>query len=423
MAEFSGFYKLPIEERLKRIQEYVQLSEAEVSMLKNSGALALDIAERMAENVVGVTHLPFGLGLNFRINGKEYAIPMAVEEASVIAAASNAAKLCLPEGFAAEADEPVMIGQVQAVGLKNAGKAAEKIENAKVEIGKLARELTKSMGERGGGFRNFHTEALKTARGEMLVIYFEVDVRDSMGANTINTLLEEIAPSIAGILGEGTVRLRVLSNLADRRKAKAKAVWKKDSVKEDVIEGILDAYEFAKANIYRAATHNKGIMNGIDAVALATGNDWRAVEAGAHAYAVRNGKYLPLTHYEKNGNGDLVGTIELPMALGTVGGSIATNPVAKIALKILGVKSAKELSMVAACVGLANNFAALRALSTEGIQKGHMKLHARNLAIIAGAETADEIEEVSAALEKKGAYKVEQAKEILKKMWENKGKK
>lgn len=421
MAEFSGFYKLPAEERLRRIAEYAKLSDSEVSVLKNTGALGLDVADRMAENVIGAAHLPLGLGLNFRVNGKDYVVPMAVEEPSVIAAASNGAKLCLPEGFEAGADEPVMIGQLQVVGLKDAKKGAEKIAKAKKEIGKIARELTKKMEERGGGFKTLYAKPLKTARGEMLIIYFEVDVRDAMGANTINTMLEGIAPEIAEILGEGTVKLRILSNFADKRKAWAKAVWKKDAVGEEAIEGVLDAYEFAKADIYRATTHNKGIMNGIDAVATATGNDWRAVEAGAHAYAARDGKYQPLTRYEKDKGGNLVGSIELPMAIGTVGGSMGSNPVAKIALKILRVKSAKELAMVAACVGLANNFAALRALSTVGIQKGHMKLHARNLASTAGAGTLEEIEKVATALEAEGAYSAERAREILKRIRAERG--
>lgn len=414
MAEFSGFYKLPTGERIRRIKEYAGLSESDVEILKNSGALGLEVADSMVENVIGATHLPLGLGLNFKINGKDCLIPMAVEEASVIAAAGNGAKLCLPEGFTAGADEPIMIGQVQIVGLKDAKNSAKIIEKEKKEIEKISGELTKSMGERGGGFRNFHVKIHETGRGQMLVVYFEIDVRDSMGANTVNTMLEGIAPFLAGILREGTVRLRVLSNLADKRKASAKAIWKKEIIGAETIEGILDAYELAKADEYRAATHNKGIMNGIDAVALATGNDWRAVEAGAHAYAARSGKYQPLAHYEKDKKGNLAGTIELPLALGIVGGSINSNPVAKIALKISGVKSAKELAMLCACVGLANNFAALRALTTEGIQKGHMKLHARNLAVIAGAETQEEIEKTTEALEKEGIYKAGRAKEILK---------
>lgn len=415
MGKFSGFYKLSLEQRLIRIKEFADLGEQEIQLLKDTGALGLDVAERMIENVIGALHLPMGLGVNFKINGNEYAIPMAIEEASVIAAASNGAKLCLPEGFLAEADEPVMIGQMQVVGLKNAEISAEKIKNAKEEITKAARELMQNMEKRGGGFRNMYTKTYKTSRGEMLVIYFDVDVRDAMGANTINTLMEGIAPLIADCIHEGKVRLRIISNLTDKRKARARAVWKKEVIGAENIEGILDAYEFAKVDKYRAVTHNKGIMNGIGALMLATGNDWRATEAGAHAYASYNKEYGPLTHYEKDKNQDLVGTIELPMAVGIVGGSINSNPIAKITLKILGVKNAKELAMIAACVGLANNFAALNALATVGIQKGHMELHAKNLAAIAGAN-ADEIESVSNALVKERVYKVDEARKILEKI-------
>lgn len=420
MAEFSGFYKLPIEERIKRIKEYARLSESEVSALRNTGALELGVADRMVENAVGATHLPLGLGMNFRINGKEYIVPMAVEEPSVIAAASHAAKLCLPEGFEAGANEPVMIGQVQIAGLRDAKKAMEKAMAAKSGIAKIAKGLTKSMEERGGGFRDFYAKAFETGRGGMVVFYFEVDVRDSMGANTVNTMLEGIAPSLAQYAGEGKVRLRILSNLATKRKARAKAVWKKDVVGEETVAAVLDAYEFAKADEYRATTHNKGIMNGIDALAVATGNDWRAVEAGAHAYASLGGKYQPLTHYEADKAGNLVGKIELPMALGTVGGSINSNQVAKIALKILGVRGARELAMVAACVGLANNFAALKALGTEGIQRGHMELHARNLAMIAGASDSEEADDVATQLAREGVFRVERAREILKKLRDKK---
>ncbi|MEW6528653.1 MAG: hydroxymethylglutaryl-CoA reductase, degradative [Candidatus Micrarchaeota archaeon] len=414
--QFSGFYKSSIEERLAYVKEYAQLSEVEIMILKNTGALGLDIANRMIENVIGVTHLPLGLGVNFKINGKEYAIPMAVEEPSVVAAVCNCAKLTLPDGFYARVDEPIMIGQIQIVGVENAEETKKKLEAKRTEIEKIARELLKSMETRGGGFKDFYMRAIKTERGEMLIVYFDIDVRDAMGANTINTMLEGIAPSLKNYVGKGKIRLRILSNFADKRKASAKAVWKKEVVGEEAIEGILDGYEFAKADIYRATTHNKGIMNGIDALAIATGNDWRAIEAGAHAYASRNGKYQPLTHYEKDSVGNLIGTIELPMALGIVGGSINSNPVASIALKILNVKNAKELAMVAACVGLANNFAALKALATEGIQKGHMKLHARNLAVIAGANTNEEIEKVVCELEKSERYTINYAKEILNKI-------
>lgn len=412
--KFKGYYALPIEKRIEVIRDYAKLSENETALLKNTGALELSAADGMIENVIGATHLPLGLGLNFRINKKDYVVPMAVEESSVIAAASHGAKLCLPQGFEAEADSPVMIGQVQLTNLTNAKTAIEKINNAKNEIETAAKNLTQSMEKRGGGFRNFYPKLLKTSRGEMLIVYFEVDVRDAMGANTINSLLEAIAPLLLECIGQGKIRARILSNLADKRKVRAKAVWKKETIGQEVVDGVLDCYELAKFDPYRAATHNKGIMNGIDALLIATGNDWRAVEAGAHSYAARTGAYQPLTHYKKDDENNLVGAIELPMAVGIIGGSINSNPIAKIALKILNVKSANELGMVAACVGLANNFAALRVLGTEGIQKGHMELNIRNTAIVAGASTQEEIEQIVQILKKENIYKVERAKEILK---------
>ncbi|MEM4707339.1 MAG: hydroxymethylglutaryl-CoA reductase, degradative [Candidatus Anstonellales archaeon] len=412
--ELSGFYKLSVEERVTKIKEDAGLSDEEVRVLTNSGALSLEIADRMVENVIGVGHLPIGIATHFKINGRETLVPMEIEEPSVIAAASNAAKLCLPEGFTAKADEPIMIGQVQFIRVKNAKESVKRIQREKKKIIAAASEFTKQIEKYGGGVKNVYAKNFRTKRGEMIVVYFDIDVRDAMGANTINTALEGVSPFLAEYIN-GEYKLRILSNLAVKRKAYAEAVWKKENVGKEVVEGVLDAYEFAKADIFRTATHNKGIMNGIDAVALATGQDWRAVEAGAHAYAALNG-YKPLTHYEKNKNGDLVGRIELPLAVGTVGGAINTSPTAKICLKILGVKSAKELAMVMACVGLANNFAALRALSTEGIQKGHMKLHARNLAIIAGAKTPDEIDAVAKALAEKNEYSVEAAKKVLERI-------
>lgn len=412
--ELSGFYKLSVKERLTKIKEDAGLSDEEVRVLTNGGALSLEIADRMVENVIGVGHLPIGIATHFKINGRETLVPMEIEEPSVIAAASNAAKLCLPEGFTAKADEPIMIGQVQFIRVKNAKESVKRIQREKKKIIAAASEFTKQIEKYGGGVKNVYAKNFRTKRGEMIVVYFDIDVRDAMGANTINTVLEGVSPFLAEYIN-GEYKLRILSNLAVKRKAYAEAVWKKENVGKEVVEGVLDAYEFAKADIFRTATHNKGIMNGIDAVALATGQDWRAVEAGAHAYAALNG-YKPLTHYEKNKNGDLVGRIELPLAVGTVGGAINTSPTAKICLKILGVKSAKELAMVMACVGLANNFAALRALSTEGIQKGHMKLHARNLAIIAGAKTPDEIDAVAKALAEKNEYSVEAAKKVLERI-------
>ncbi|MBN2478527.1 hydroxymethylglutaryl-CoA reductase, degradative [Candidatus Micrarchaeota archaeon] len=414
MDVFSGYYKKSVDERIKLLKEFAGLTSDEVSVLEKTGSLSPDIADRMIENVVGSVHLPLGICTNFKINGKEYAVPMAVEEPSIIAAASNAAKLSLPEGFTADADEPIMMGQVQITNVKNPETALSVLRKHKKEILDYSKEFAKGMEKYGGGVKDFEARILETIRGKMIICEFYIDVRDAMGANTINTVLEKTAPFIKEIIG-GTTRLRILTNLAVKRKAVAKAVWKKDKIGEEAIEGILDGYAFADADIYRCATHNKGIMNGIDAVALATGNDWRAVEAGAHAYAAMNG-YSPLTKYSLNKNGDLEGLIELPLSVGTVGGAINTLPTAKIALKILKVKTARELSMVMACAGLANSFAALKALSTEGIQKGHMRLHARNIAVIAGAKKPEEIDFVSKKLAEESNYSVDFAKKILKEM-------
>ncbi len=412
MSAFSGFYKKTISERIEILKTEKGLTDSEAKILLNSGALSLETAEHMIENVIGVEHLPLGVAPGFLINGKEYVVPMCIEEPSVIAAASNGAKLASKSGgFIADADEPVMTGQVQLVGVPE--DALQKFNANKNKIGELAKELCAGIEKYGGGFRSCEAHDLTTKRGTMLIAIFYVDVQDAMGANTLNTLLEKIAPFLEEKIG-GKARLRILTNLAMRRKARAKCVWKKELLGEETIEAILDGYELAVNDIYRCCTHNKGIMNGVDAVALATGNDWRAVEASVHAFASMDG-YAPLNKFYKNEKGDLVGEIELPLTVGTVGGAINTNPIAKISLKILGVKNARELSMVMASVGLAQNFAALRALGTVGIQKGHMKLHATNLAVTAGAK-GDEIELVSKKLSEQGKYSVEFAKQVLQKI-------
>lgn len=380
MSDFSGFYKLSIDERLALLKKNLGLTDQETALLKNSGSLSLETADKMIENIVGVVHLPVGIATNFRINGIEKVIPMAIEEPSVIAGASKAAKLCLPDGFTASADKSVMIGQIQLVNIKSPKKAIETLNAKRETILEIARKLTESLTKYGGGVKDFEPKLIKTKRGDMIIVYFYVNVADAMGANTINTFLEKISPTIAEYT-ESEVRLRILSNLATKRMVRAKAVWKKEIIGADTIEKFLDAYEFALNDVYRCATHNKGIMNGISAVALATGNDWRAVEAGAHAYAaIKKGGYSSLTHYEKDNDGNLVGSIELPLAVATIGGAIGSLPTAKLSLKILGAKSSQDLAMAMACTGLANNFAALYALSTKGIQEGHMKLHARKTA-------------------------------------------
>ncbi|MEM4366714.1 MAG: hydroxymethylglutaryl-CoA reductase, degradative [Candidatus Anstonellales archaeon] len=399
---FSGFYKLSVEQRLSAIKEYAGLSEEEVSILRKG--LGVKRADKMVENVVSTFTLPLGFAVNFVINGVERVVPMAIEEPSVIAAASKAAKMALPKGFSAKAVGSEMIGQVQLIG--DAGKAIALLEKAKEEIGERAAKATERMARHGGGFRECWFRKVKTGIGEMAIAEFAIDVADSMGANTINTAMEEIAPFLEEVSG-AKARLRILTNLALRRMVEATAYWEVDP------EPIIEAYELAKHDIFRAATHNKGIMNGIDAVAIATGNDWRAVEASAHAYASMDG-YTSLTSYEREGSG-IRGRIRLPLAVATVGGTISANPVAQVNLKILKVSKAKELAEVMASVGLAQNFAAIYALSTEGIQKGHMKLHARSVALSAGA-SPEEAEGVAEELVKLKAVSVEKAKEILAKM-------
>lgn len=411
--ELSGFYKLKPEDRLKKVKAIAGLADAEAAALADTGALKIEVADKNVENVIGAVHLPLGIATHFKINGKDVLIPMAVEEPSVIAGACRAAKQALPDGFKAEADESIMIGQIQIVGVPNANVALKNLDINRKEIMKAASEFMKPHEKYGCGVRGFEAKTLETDRGEMVIVDFQIAVGDAQGANMVNTTLEGVASEIAQLTG-GEIRLRIVSNLAVKRKARASAVWKKDIVGQDTIEGVLDAYEFARTDVYRCATHNKGIMNGISAVAVATGNDWRSVEAGAHSYAAL-GQYHPLTKFYKNEKGDLVGSIELPLALATVGPAVNSSPTAKIALKIAGVKSSRELAMMMACVGLASNFAAISALSTVGIQKGHMKLHARNIASYAGA-TSKDIDVVASKLAGEKNFTIERATEILKEM-------
>ncbi|MFH1445741.1 MAG: hydroxymethylglutaryl-CoA reductase, degradative [Nanoarchaeota archaeon] len=421
-SDISGFYKLSVDERLKKIKEFAELTEEETALLKKTGALEIDSANRMIENVVGTTELPFGLATNFLINDKDYLVPMVIEEPSVVAAASYAAKLArISGGFETESDDPIMIGQIQLVGIENIEEAKKAILREKEDIIKYANEVDPAvLVKYGGGLKDIEVREIDSQRGKMVIVHLLVDCRDAMGANAVNTLAESMSPRLEKITG-GTARLRIISNLAVHRKARARAVWTKEVLEEstkgemkgeDVIEAILDAYAFADADPYRCTTHNKGIMNGIDAVVMATGNDFRAIESGAHSYAAIDGRYKSLTKYYKNENGDLVGEIEMPMALGLVGGVTKTHPTAKIAVKILGIKTANELGEVIAAVGLAQNFAALRALATEGIQRGHMGLHAKNIAILAGAKS-EQIDVVASKMVEEKAIRVDRAKEIL----------
>ncbi|RLF17153.1 MAG: hydroxymethylglutaryl-CoA reductase, degradative [Thermoprotei archaeon] len=415
-SRIPGFYKLPIIERVKIVKEFAELTDEEVSALLNTGSLPLDLADRMIENVIGVFHLPFAVATNFLINGKDYLVPMVIEEPSVVAAASNAAKMVRAGGgFKAETTPPVMIGQIQLTNVKDPVEAKEQILSEKEKILEIANEQDPILVKLGGGAKDVEVRIIDTIKGPMVIVHLLVDVRDAMGANAVNTMAEAVAPYIEKITG-GKVYLRIVSNLAVKRLARAECVVPKEVLGgEDVVEGILYAYAFAKADPYRAATHNKGIMNGVIAVALATGNDTRALEAGAHAYAAITGRYLPLSTWEMTEKGDLRGFLEMPMAVGIVGGATRVNPLAKIALKILGVKTASELAQVMVSVGLANNLAALKALATEGIQKGHMKLHARNLAIAVGA-TGELIDLVAERMIKEGKIRMERAREILEEL-------
>jgi hydroxymethylglutaryl-CoA reductase len=411
-SAFTGFYKLPVEERLKIVKEFADLTDEEVNILKNTGALPLELADRMIENVVGAFPVPLGVALNFLINKKDYLIPMAIEEPSVVAAASYAAKMAREGGgFHTTSTSPVMIGQIQTVGIKDPYRARMAIYSYKEDILKKANEQDPVLVSVGA--KDLEAKIIQTPLGPMLIAELQVDCRDAMGANAVNTMAEAVAPMIEKITG-GRVYLRIISNLATKRLARAYATIPKEAVGgEEVVDGIVQAYHFAAADPYRAATHNKGILNGIIAVVIATCNDHRAIEAGAHAYATHTGHYTALSSWEKNQEGDLVGALEMPMAVGTIGGAVRTHPIAKIALKILGVKSANELAEVITAVGLAQNLGALRALANEGIQRGHMRLHARNIAIAAGA-TDELIDIVSEQMVRERKIRMDRAKELLK---------
>jgi hydroxymethylglutaryl-CoA reductase len=408
-----GFYKLDMSDRLGIIRDFAELSSEELNSLRDTGSLTSDTADHMIENVIGVLPIPLGVAVNFLINDVDYLIPMAIEEPSVVAAASNAAKMVREGGgFHTTSTTPVMIGQVQVVDVDDPFAARMRLLQSREEILKKANEQDPVLVSAGGGAKDLDAKAIDTVRGPMLIGELYVDCRDAMGANAVNTMAEAVAPLIERITG-GRVLLRIISNLAVKRLVRASCVVPKDAVGgEDVVDGIVDAFAFAEADPYRAATHNKGIMNGIIGVILATCNDHRAIEAGAHAYAVKNGRYTSLSTWEKNAAGDLVGSIELPMAVGLVGGAVRTHPIAKIAVKILGVKTANEFGEVLAAVGLAQNLGALRALASEGIQRGHMKLHARNIAVLAGAE-GDLIDRVAAKMVEEKKIRVDRAKELV----------
>ena len=393
-SSYSGFFKLDTEARMREVAEFAGLSIAEQEVLRSADSLDMDKADHMVENVIGRFALPMGVAINFIINGKDVVIPMVTEEPSVIAACSNAAKMARAAGgFSASTSGNIMIAQIQMLRVPVPFAAKSMILEKKEEILRICNEKDPVLVSFGGGAKDVEVRIIDSAEGPMVIVHLLVDTLDAMGANAVNTMAETVSPYIEELTG-GIAELRILSNLADRRVVRARATWKKEAVGGvEVVEKILSAYAFAAADPYRAATHNKGIMNGIIPVVLATGNDTRAIESGAHAYAARNGRYTSLTTWEKNAEGDLVGCIEMPMAVGLVGGATKIHPSAQTAVKILDVKTAAELGQIIASAGLANNLAAMKALATEGIQRGHMSLHARNLASTVGAkgETLEKI--------------------------------
>ena len=420
-SRIPNFYKMPINERLDAVYERGLISKKDYKLLKNQQQqLDINSADKVIENVIGVMGMPIGLGLNFLINDKEYVIPMAVEEPSIVAALSAAAKISRSGGgFKTECTDPILTGQIQVVAIKNLEQARNDLLSRKQEIIDLANSFHPRMVARGGGAIDFSikTYPMESFEGEMLVLNINVNTQDAMGANLVNGMCEGIAPLIESIT-EGKVFLRILSNLTDQSIAKGtmriplKCLSKEGYDPEQIRDGIIIASDFAKADPYRASTHNKGIMNGIDAVALATGNDWRAIEAGAHAYASRHGRYSSLSEWKKDKNGDLVGTIEIPLKVGIVGAPIESNPAVALNLRIMNLDSATELSGVMAAVGLAQNFSALKALSTDGIQKGHMTLHARN--VVKAADAPHEIfDDVLEELLVSGEIIVWKAREIV----------
>jgi len=413
-SRISGFFKLAPIERLEAAARQASLNDEEIDQIKRG--LSLDQADKMVENVVGMFQVPLGIATNFVIDGREVLIPMATEEPSVIAAASNGARMAREAGgFVTSSSGPVMRAQIQATGIVDPYSARQAILLHRDELIKMANDKDPMLVKFGGGVKDIEVYVIDSKLGPMVVTHLIVDCRDAMGANAVNTMAEALAPRIEQITG-GRVYLRIISNLADLRLARARAVFKAEEIGgHEVVDGILLAAELAQVDSYRAATHNKGIMNGVTAVVLATGNDTRAVESGAHAYASKSGQYRSLTRYEKNKDGDLVGSIEMPVAVGLVGGATRVHPVAKTAVRILGVKSADDLSCIIAAVGLCQNFAALRALASEGIQRGHMSLHAKNVAVQAGAK-CDMIEIIAARMAAERRISVDRATELIAEM-------
>ncbi|MCI4337771.1 MAG: hydroxymethylglutaryl-CoA reductase, degradative [Thermoplasmata archaeon] len=424
-SEISGFYRLSIEERRRKLKEWASLTDAELAAYDFPPGVGAGILDRMIENVVGCFPLPLGIATNFRINAKDYLVPMAIEEPSVVAAASNAAKLARAGGgFAAQSSTPVMIGQVQLLDVPDPAAARIRILAERDSLLAAANAKDPMLVKFGGGAREVEVRIVPSPRGTMVIVHLLVDARDAGGMNAVNTMCEALAPTLARLSG-GRALLRIISNLAVFRLARASATFPREKLADgertgaEVVEAILDAYTFALVDPFRCATHNKGIMNGISAVVVATGNDFRAVESGAHTFAAFHaedgGVVKPLTTYEKDAQGNLVGSIELPMPVGLIGGATAVHPTARANVKLLGVRSASELAQVIAAVGLAQNFAALRALATEGIQRGHMELHARNIAVTAGAKP-EEVDALVQRLVGEHAIRIDRARELLEEL-------
>ena len=412
-SSISKFFEKSRKERLDIVANFANLSNEELDILQNNnGGISYDKADKMVENAIGTFSLPLGIATNFKINGKDYLIPMVIEEPSVIAAASKGAKIArIKGGFEVTANESYSIGQIQLLDIDIAS-AIQKINNSSNEILKLANSKSNTLSKMGKGAKEISCKEINTPSYKMLIVELLIDVGDAMGANITNTMCEAVSPLIEKITG-GRTLLRILSNYSTRRIAKAKAVFEKEAVGgESVVDNIILAFEFADNDVYRAVTHNKGIMNGTISVANATGQDSRAIEAAANAYASKSGIYRSLSKWSKDSDGNLVGILEIPLSVGIVGGIVNVHPIAKVCIKILGVSSAQELACVMTATGLAQNFSAIRALATEGIQKGHMRLHARNLAAAAGA-TSGQIDEIVQKMIEEKKISLDRAKELL----------
>ncbi len=412
-SRISGFHKQSVPERVQLVSTLTQLDAADQDLFQNCGNLPQDVGNHMIENFVGTMTIPVGIATNMKVDGKDVLIPMATEESSVVAAVCNAARQSYEHGgFVTSMSGTQMIAQIQLVNISDPIHARLCILEKRDEIRAICDACDPLLIRLGGGFRDLEVRVIDSKSGPMVITHIVVDTLDAMGANAVNTMAERLAPSIAQWTG-GRTYLRILSNLADRRLARARCVWRVEDIGgEEVRDGMIMAYNFAEADPYRAATHNKGIMNGVSAVVLATGNDTRAVEAGAHAYASRNGRYSSLTSWEVTKEGHLAGVIELPMAVGLIGGATKLHPMAKAALKILNVGSASELARIIAAVGLAQNFSAMKALATTGIQKGHMSLHSHNIAMMAGA-VGEEVDRLAKILVAKGGVRIDIAEKEL----------